>query len=145
MLNLNLEPPFRVVDRKAIGDCHLVKLATSAGRPAFGFTFEADRVVLFDGSVHQSTGALLDFGTDFRIEVGLAELTVLQPTDPARPGELVAVGMDEVYLVTKPLQHDADPCYVNLQKGTAHASVHGAKAAAATWRVTLSNGRFEAS
>jgi hypothetical protein len=144
MLNLDLEPAFNVVDGKSIGNCHLVKLKTSAGRSAFGFTFEAHRVVLFDGSVHHSEGALLDFGTDFRIEVGLPELAVLEPADRARPGELVALGKDDLYLVTKPLQPETDPSYVNLQKGTAHVTVHGAKAAASKWRVTLSNGRFEA-
>jgi hypothetical protein len=143
MLNLNLEPAFTVVDGKSVDDCHLVKLKISDGRFAFGFTFEAGRIVLFDGSVLHADGALLDFGTDFRIEVGLDELALLDAIDRAQPGELIALRKDELYLVTKPLRPDADPSYVNLQKGTAHAVINGPKAAASKWTVTLSNGRFE--
>ena len=143
MLNLNLEPAFTIVDGKSVGDCHLVKLEVPGGFFAFGFTFEANRVVLFDGSVYHVDGTLLDFGTDFRIAVGLAELVLLESTARAEPGDLIALRKDDFYLVTKPLQQGAEPSFVNLQKGTAHMFVNGAKAAASRWTVTLSNGRFE--
>src|SRR5262245_10130320 len=126
MLNLNVEPPFNVVDGQSVGDCHLVKLRLSEGRSGFGFTFETGRVVMFDGSVHHADGVLLDFGTDFRIAVALDEIAILDAVDRAQPGDLIALGKDELYLVTKGLSLDGESAYVNLQKGTAHLVVNGA-------------------